>query len=161
MKTKKEYYSALLKILKDLEYFALHLCGNRDNAKDLVSESIIEGYNSFKKLKSDEAFLSFMFTILRRKFYHQIKQNKVNSIEDADVLLGREIPADELYDLNLLYSALEQLESKYKEVFVLNQIIGYSLKETSEIMEISVPNTKIRILRAKSQLKEILGIKEK
>lgn len=161
MKTKNEYYKALLNILKDLEYFALHLCGNRDRAKDLVNDSIIEGYNSFKNLKNDESFLSFMFTILRRKFYLQLKEKKVELIDDADILLGKEIPADELYDLNLLYSALNQLEPKFKEVFVLHQIIGYSLKEISEIMELSVANTKIRIFRAKIQLKELLGINEK
>jgi RNA polymerase sigma-70 factor (ECF subfamily) len=160
MKTKKEFYKALLEILKDLEYFALHLCGNRDYARDLVNDAILEGYKSFKSLNSDKAFLSFMFTILRRKFYNQFNQNKVELIEDADVLLGKEIPADELFDLNLLFAALNRLEPKYKEAFVLNQIIGYNLKETSEIMEISVANTKVRIHRAKTQLKELLDAQD-
>lgn len=161
MKTKKEFYKALLSILKDLEYFALHLCGNRDYARDLVNDSVLEGYASFKNLKDDNAFKSFMFTILRRKFYSQSNQNKIEFIEDpADVLLGKEIPADELFDLNLLFSALNKLEQKYKEAFVLNQIMGYSLQETCEIMEISLANTKVRIHRAKNQLKELLDVQD-
>lgn len=160
MKTKKEFYKALLNILKDLEYFALHLCGNRDYARDLVNDSVLEGYASFKNLKDDKAFKSFMFTILRRKFYSQSNQNKLEFIEDTDILLGKEIPADELFDLNLLFSALNKLEPKYKEAFVLNQIMGYSLQETSEIMEISLANTKVRIHRAKTQLKELLDVQD-
>jgi len=56
----------------------------------------------------------------------------------------------------ILDDALEQLDEKYRMVFLLRDVEGYSTQETAEILEISPNNAKVRLLRARLQLREAL-----
>ncbi len=56
----------------------------------------------------------------------------------------------------LLAEALEELNEKYRVVFVLRDVQGYSTRETAELLEITESNVKVRLLRARLQLRERL-----
>jgi RNA polymerase sigma-70 factor (ECF subfamily) len=56
----------------------------------------------------------------------------------------------------LLAQALGELDEKYRVVFVLRDVEQYSTKETAELLEITPSNVKIRLLRARLQLRERL-----
>ncbi|MBN2578332.1 MAG: sigma-70 family RNA polymerase sigma factor [Pirellulales bacterium] len=57
---------------------------------------------------------------------------------------------------HLLDEALEELDDKYRLVFVLRDIEGLSTQETAEALDISVANVKVRLLRARLMLREKL-----
>jgi len=52
--------------------------------------------------------------------------------------------------------ALANLDEKYRVVFVLRDIEGFSTRETAEILKISVEAVKVRLLRARLMLRERL-----
>lgn len=52
--------------------------------------------------------------------------------------------------------ALEQLDEKYRLVFILRDMEGLSVEETAETMSISPTNVKVRLLRARLMLRERL-----
>jgi RNA polymerase sigma-70 factor (ECF subfamily) len=56
----------------------------------------------------------------------------------------------------VLHDALDELDPKYGIVFVLRDIEGYSTQETAELLDLSVSNVKVRLLRARLQLRERL-----
>ncbi|MFM1942957.1 MAG: hypothetical protein RI897_1939 [Verrucomicrobiota bacterium] len=56
----------------------------------------------------------------------------------------------------LIEGALERLDEKHRLVFVLRDIEGFSVRETSETLGISEGNVKVRLLRARLQLREQL-----
>jgi RNA polymerase sigma-70 factor (ECF subfamily) len=56
----------------------------------------------------------------------------------------------------LLAEALEELKEKYRVVFELRDIQGYSTRETAELLGITESNVKVRLLRARLQLRERL-----
>jgi len=58
--------------------------------------------------------------------------------------------------MHLLRKALEELDEKYRVVFVLRDIEEFSTRETAELLDISVSNVKVRLLRARLQLRERL-----
>jgi len=58
--------------------------------------------------------------------------------------------------MHLLREALEELDEKYRVVFVLRDIEEFSTRETAELLDISVSNVKVRLLRARLQLRERL-----
>ena len=58
--------------------------------------------------------------------------------------------------MHLLREALEELDEKYRVVFVLRDIEEFSTQETAELLDISVSNVKVRLLRARLQLRERL-----
>lgn len=53
-------------------------------------------------------------------------------------------------------SALAQLDDKYRVVFVLRDIEGFSVRETAEVLGLSESNVKVRLLRARLALRETL-----
>ncbi len=56
----------------------------------------------------------------------------------------------------LLADAVAELDEKYRLVFVLRDIEGLSVRETAEILELTEANVKVRLLRARLQLRERL-----
>jgi RNA polymerase sigma-70 factor (ECF subfamily) len=58
---------------------------------------------------------------------------------------------------SLLENAITQLPEKYRLVFLLREIQELSIKETSEVLNIEVPNVKVRLSRAKTMVKQTLN----
>ena len=56
----------------------------------------------------------------------------------------------------VLEEALEQLDDKHRLVFLLRDVEGLSVKETAEALDLSEANVKVRLLRARLQLRELL-----
>ena len=56
----------------------------------------------------------------------------------------------------LLDEALAQLDEKHRLVFVLRDVEGLSVRETAETLGVSEANVKVRLLRARLQLRERL-----
>jgi RNA polymerase sigma-70 factor (ECF subfamily) len=58
----------------------------------------------------------------------------------------------------LVEQALTDLDDKYRVVFALRDIEGLSVKETAEALGLSEANVKVRLLRARLQLRERLTL---
>jgi RNA polymerase sigma-70 factor (ECF subfamily) len=56
----------------------------------------------------------------------------------------------------LLDDALTRLDEKHRLVFLLRDVEGLSVAETAEALELSEANVKVRLLRARLQLREDL-----
>ena len=56
----------------------------------------------------------------------------------------------------LIETALAELPEKYRVVFVLRDVEGLSVKETAEALELTEANVKVRLLRARLDLRERL-----
>lgn len=56
----------------------------------------------------------------------------------------------------LLEEALSELDEKYRVVFLLRDVEGLSVKETASVLGLTESNVKVRLLRARLQLRERL-----
>lgn len=56
----------------------------------------------------------------------------------------------------LIDGALAALDDKYRTVFVLRDVEGFSVKETADLLGLSEANVKVRLLRARLALREKL-----
>ena len=56
----------------------------------------------------------------------------------------------------LLSEALTELDDKYRLVFLIRDVQGFSTRETAEMLELTESNVKVRLLRARLQLRERL-----
>jgi RNA polymerase sigma-70 factor (ECF subfamily) len=134
---------------------------NTDDAKELLSETLYQAFLGFAKLKSEEAFLSYVFTIASRVFYKSIKyQSNFEKDFDFDNLMDKTLHPDIMLDIKILHQAMNMLNADYKETLILSEIEGFSRKEVSLIMNVSEETVKSRLYRAKKQLAEIIGVKD-
>jgi RNA polymerase sigma-70 factor (ECF subfamily) len=140
--------------------FILSLIKDRDEAKDVLSETLIAAFESIGKLKKEQAFLSWLFTIARRNCYKAINRRKeiAGSAEfELDEMEGTGFDPEKLADLNRLYSALDELPEEQKEAIILTAIHGFTREEAAKIMKTSTNTIKVRTYRGKQKLKEILN----
>ena len=64
MKNKQEIFLNIFNPIKiNLWRFCLSVSNSRNDAKDLLQETIEVAYRNFEKLKHNEAFLSYLFSI--------------------------------------------------------------------------------------------------
>jgi RNA polymerase sigma-70 factor (ECF subfamily) len=56
----------------------------------------------------------------------------------------------------LIDEALAKLDEKHRLVFLLRDVEGLSIQETADTLDLSESNVKVRLLRARLQLREML-----
>jgi RNA polymerase sigma-70 factor (ECF subfamily) len=139
------------------------LTGNRDDAVDLVGETILAALENFEKLRKKESFKAWIFGIARRLMLHAYRRNKFNGRfreGDAHLLTDPESSPDIHPDVALLYNALDKLPLKQREAIVLFELSGLSLEEIRRIQGGSLSGVKTRLKRSREKLRAILGDKE-
>ncbi|MCB2205419.1 RNA polymerase sigma factor [bacterium] len=137
--------------------FSLRLCGNPDDANDIFQETFTRFYK--QTLKENERvsnILAYLLTSARNVFLNT-RRNKVYWSPFEDEQIADRVPMYERKELlSMISSALELLDDTYREAFILRFYQGLSYKEIAEITGDSVSSLKVRVMRAKDQVRSIL-----
>jgi RNA polymerase sigma-70 factor (ECF subfamily) len=163
-RAKQDRFMLLLRPLyKRLERFALTMTKNRDDAKDIVGETVLLAYEHLEQLRSDEAFLGFLFTIASRVSQKRSRrrQEEPATEEQVEELFDNFTQPDVALDVQFLYEAMDKLPAEQREAVVLAEITGLSHKEIQKIQGGTVSGVKVRIFRAKRKLAQLLGVEKK
>jgi len=129
----------------------------RDNedARDLLSDTVLRVYENFEKITKPESFLYFLFgtaSRLHRKRTRRLKFRGVFKQTDADNLIDHAARPDDVLELQLLFEAMQRLPAAQREALALFEISGLSLKEIQEIQHCTLSTAKARISRARQKL---------
>lgn len=150
---------------------AFGITKNHSEAEEVLQETFIVIYKNIDQLRSIKALSSWIHRItvnsanmkMRKQKRDRHLQQKVsfenidmtiNSIdnkEDVNLssLLGEE-------EKNVVMQAISDLPDGYKNVILLNDFKNFSLRKTSDILNISIPAVKSRLHRARRKLKRKL-----
>lgn len=141
---------------------------NEAEIEDVMQNSYLKAYVKLHQFKLQASFSTWLIRIginealarinEKSKVQHindQLDNNHVIHIQDYknsnpyDKMIEREMK-------HTLEAAIDKLEVKYREVYILKEIEEMSIKEVAEALDITVANVKVRIHRAKEMLKENL-----
>jgi len=155
-----EFLELFEPVRENLSRFARAMVREREEAKDLVSEAIMLGFENFNKLKDRTAFLSYMFTIIHR-LYKRNKRHR-SYFTEFDSKFAEQIKANDtspetIIDVKLLYLALDELPFKQKEAVILFEISGFSIEEIKKIQGGTISGVKSRLKRGREKLGEIMN----
>lgn len=131
----------------------------REEADDIVSDTILQGYQYFHQLRDEQAFLSWLFSIASR--LEKKRRVKAYIFTPFDMLLhDREerhyTRPDVSADVMMLHDALQHLPAKQREAYTLFEISGLSLQEIQAIQGDSLSSVKMRIARAREKVNNLL-----
>lgn len=156
---KPERFLALITPIKQgLLGYCRTLCPDRDSAKDLASEAIVIAYQSYGKLNEESALKSYLYTTVKRLARDQWKlEDRQTDIAKAVELATSTASPETLADIRLLQEALMQLPEAQRDAIIWHELSGLQLEEIREIQGGSLSAVKMRILRGKGKLAEILG----
>ena len=125
--------------------------------KDLINETLLVAFQKLETLKSDQAFLSFLFTISVRILSNQHKKKKEYSVSESTSYEKETVSTAHSAEVYFLHQALSQLPEVQKEAIILYEISGFSIKEVAEIQSASHSAVKQRLKRGREKLVEILN----
>lgn len=156
---KTEFLKLYNEVHPNLLRFARAMTKSRDEGRDLASETILIAYERFDKVKSRQAFLSYLFSIATR--IHKRRLWRLRFFGEYDEIKAGQLEAqisspDVGPDIEILYLALDKLPAKMKETVILFEISGLNLEEIREIQGGSLSGVKSRLVRGRAMLKEIL-----
>lgn len=158
----ERFLQCLLPIQNDIERFALFLTKNREDAKELVAETIARCFEHFDSVKHLQAFKSYAMTITRRLYQEQKKSKyRLHTHLELDELFSDTISQESIMETKLLYEAIGKLPDEQQEAIILAEIMGYPHKEIAAIQNSNQAAVKVRIYRAKKALAALLSDKEK
>jgi len=145
---------------------ALKYVKKQDIAEDIVGDTFVKIIEHKEKIFSLDCNLlpSYIVTIVKNKAKDYLKSQKNVSdtpLEELEETV--ESPEQSVEDLVLdkmaykrLVSLIDTLDEDYRTVLIMKYIWDFSIKEIAEILDIEQGNVKVRIHRAKAQLKKLL-----
>jgi RNA polymerase sigma-70 factor (ECF subfamily) len=155
---------------------ALRMLRQEQDAEDVTQQTFLSAVENLDGFRGEASFATWLLRIATHAALKVIRKKRgLNTVsleeatEEADsygtiphpeyIADWRQSP-EQLVQKNeiqrLLDDALAKLDEKHRLVFLLRDVEGLSVKETAEALGLSEANTKVRLLRARLQLRELL-----
>jgi len=155
---------------------ALRILQNPHDAEDVTQQAFLSAIENLKNFREEASFTTWLNRIATHAALKIIRKRKgldtvsleeatepregYDSIPHPEYITDWKESPERLVERNetrrLLDDALAQLDEKHRLVFLLRDVEGLSVKETAEALDLSEANVKVRLLRARLQLREQL-----
>lgn len=165
---KRAFGELVEKYQKPIYSSCFHFFRDATKAEDAAQDTFLRAFRFLHTYDVSRKFPTWLYAIARNlcidRHREYVRRGEV-SRECFDVEAFRNEngrnPMQELAqkeDEKLLVDAIHNLPEKYKTPLTLCYLEGLAYQEISEIMGISLNNTKIRIFRAKKRILDELGL---
>ena len=134
---------------------ALKYARNYSEAEDILQESFITIFEKIGQFKNKGSFEGWLKRIVINTALQRYRKQAVFEIinEENIELVEVEIEEDEI-SLQFLLKIVQELPDRYRLVFNLYALDGYSHKEISQMLKIKEGTSKSNLARARMILKE-------
>ncbi|MDP4198354.1 MAG: RNA polymerase sigma factor [Bacteroidota bacterium] len=156
MQVEQQFWALIEKYWESLWRFSLGLTCSKDDAADLLSDTVLEAHKGYPTLRSPQAFKSYLFTIAHRLHKRRSWRLRIFAQLEEAMHIGYENSRESSFDLDLLLVALGALPEKQREAILLFEISGLSLEEIRAIQGGSLSAIKTRLSRGREALRETL-----
>ena len=151
----------VLPLKNKLFRLALRITLNREEAEDVVQDTLMKVWNSRDKWQQLESIEAYSLTIARNLSLDRIKKmdNNNGSLEEeqmerqdqASTPSERMIQKDKL---DLVRKIIDELPEKQRSCLQLRDIEGKAYKEIANILSITEEQVKVNIFRARQTVKQ-------
>src|SRR5271165_1533076 len=154
-------FESLTRQHKDSVYRQMiRVCGNREDAEDVLIEALLKAYRHLDQLRDSAAFRAWLTQIAKRVCWQLKEREALLPLLQLSILNqeGREIPGDEpTPELNLARRQMKQflddatasLPPQYQAVYKLRDIEERPGDEVARTLGISIAAMKSRLHRAR------------
>jgi RNA polymerase sigma-70 factor (ECF subfamily) len=135
--------------------FARRFTGDIPGAEDLVQETLLKAWRSFRQFRDGTSPRAWLYRILVNSSHEHGRKARV-----APVSLDDRIPAAasstaiERLEMN---QALDSLPLEHRTVLLLGVVEGFTCREMSEILQVPIGTVMSRMSRARQSLREKLS----
>lgn len=146
-------------IYADLYRFALYTLKNKNDAEDVVSETVADAFASIGKLHQAEKFKGWIFRILYNKCKDKLREYTKKDVELPEDY--REIPAEEkIEDGAIIRELFFELGEEDRLIISMHLFVGYTSKEIAKILGLNENTVRSKESRALKRLARELKAEE-
>lgn len=176
-KTRKKDYEAFEALMKRYDKgiynLALRITKNPEEAEEVLQDTFLSVYKNLEGFRNESSFKTWIYKVASNFALMKLRKNKQNTkmfIDEPVQVDGEEIPREiadwkgnpeDMYQKKelrgILKKAFDSLPEIYQAVFSMRDINGLSNQEVADLLGISVPAVKSRVLRARLMLREYLN----
>ncbi|HPZ81599.1 MAG TPA: sigma-70 family RNA polymerase sigma factor [Candidatus Atribacteria bacterium] len=166
---KRDFQELLDPELASLFRTALRMTRNREDAEDLVQETVTKAFAAFDRFERGTNFRAWIFRILTNTYinnYYRVRDRRnIPSLEEmeeesffqpvAEGITPEEALLNSLTKDDII-EAIEALPVEFRAVVVLVLVEGFSYKEAAEILDIPMGTVMSRLWRGRKLLQKSL-----
>ena len=147
---------------------ALRLTGDAARAEDLVQDTMLKAYRSWRQYRPGTNAKGWLLTILRNTFINDYRRRKLEPVAmDLEAVEPHAIYRDietadpegaffsQIVDEKVL-QAVDALPTEFREVLVLSDMEGLHYAAIAETLQVPVGTVKSRLFRARRLLQAAL-----
>lgn len=159
-----EFNQHMLSHSRALEYFALSLTSNRDDAKDLMQDTYLKAISYRDKFRDATNLKAWLYTIMKNTFINNYRRQTkgktfIHQTDDLSYLNNKQDNKEKnpisLMNVQELSTSIESLQDEYKIPFKMHHD-GFKYQEIAEEMALPIGTVKSRIFMARQKLMEEL-----
>ena len=155
------FQNDVLPLKNKLFRLALRITLNREEAEDIVQDTLIKVWNSRERWQQLESIEAYSLTIARNLSLDRTKKMDNNNGSLDEEKLERpdnaSNPSDRMIQkdkLDIVRRMIDGLPEKQRSCLQLRDIEGKAYKEIAEILDITEEQVKINIFRARQSIKQ-------
>jgi RNA polymerase sigma-70 factor (ECF subfamily) len=153
---------------------ARRITGNEQDAEDVTQDAFLSALQHLANFREEASFGTWLSRIATHAALKILRKRRGLPTESLDATAEdgalphpeyiadwRESPerlAERNETVRLIDDALAKLDEGHRVVFLLRDVEGLSVKETADALGLSEANVKVRLLRARLQLRERLTL---
>ncbi len=140
---------------------AYRFTGDDELARDMTQETFIRAFDRIGQFRGEAAFSTWLRSIATSVIYNglrkikRFRQREFNLDEVRAVGSSRAVAEPDLKDK--LRRAIDDLPHKYRMVFVMHDVEGYTHEEISLALGTEIGTSKAQLSRARAKLRESLS----
>lgn len=144
---------------------AFRICGDLDQAEDVVQDIFVKIWNTQDMLQEDNNVKSYIYTMVRNKALELVRRTNIGAKVTKEILYlhtntnEEEIDDAEIENFQLLdkiYVSIRQLPPKCGEVFTLSKVNGLTYSQIAGQLDISIKTVENHMGKALRLLREML-----
>ena len=151
---------------------AMHILNSREDAEDVVQEAFLKAFQHLQHFEERSSFSTWLTRItintalMRLRITRRAAARSLDMETDEGTTLAERVAdwkpnPEQLYSRaelrKILQKTIASLPHTYRVVFLLRDVEGVSAADAAEMLELSIPNVKSRLHRARLFLRERLS----
>lgn len=142
-------------IYQDMYRFALYTLKSREDAEDAVSEAVTDAYGAIRRLRSEEAFRSWMFRILSNKCKNRLREYTRRPLEWNEDIGEKPVEGNLTEDFQVR-EAFGALTDEERLIVGMHVFGGYTSREIAQILHKNHNTVRTKESRALKKMAEKL-----
>jgi len=149
----------------------IRMLGNPEDAEDVLQETFLNAFRALRSFRGDSSFSTWIYRIATNNALMKIRKSGRTYTQVEEEIPPPEMMRDRPYSwfernpreafqekelMDALNRAVNDLPEKYRAIFLLRDVEGFSTQRAAEVLEISESAAKSRLHRARMYLREFL-----